>query len=145
MAKLLLGAKKGRLVFHQHRNHPRDVAGLTIGEAAARLRAAGFDVSTSLIRKLESEGLLEIPLRSDGNYRVFDEQLVEKLALILRLRHAGLALDDVKEIVALLDKPRTAMWHARMKELIAEIEPTIVQRMNHLRELKSFLRKSVDL
>ena len=64
-----------KLIFRRSRS-PRP-SGWTIGEAAERLQALGLQVSTSQIRKLEREGLLETPARTAGNYRVLDDASLE--------------------------------------------------------------------
>ena len=64
---------------------PRESASLGIGEVLARLRAEFPDVSTSKIRFLEAEGLIE-PARSRSGYRQFAAADVERLRYILTLQ-----------------------------------------------------------
>jgi DNA-binding transcriptional MerR regulator len=56
---------------------------LTIGEVINLLREEFPDVSVSKIRFLESQGLLA-PGRSEGGYRLFDDDDIERLRFILR-------------------------------------------------------------
>lgn len=56
---------------------------LTIGEVINGLRDEFPDVTVSKVRFLESQGLLA-PGRSDGGYRMFDEEDVDRLRFILR-------------------------------------------------------------
>jgi DNA-binding transcriptional MerR regulator len=58
---------------------------LRIGEVVRRLAEEFPDISISKIRFLEDEGLLT-PQRTQGGYRLFDEQDVERLVTILRLQ-----------------------------------------------------------
>jgi DNA-binding transcriptional MerR regulator len=58
---------------------------LTIGAVCARLREEFPDVSISKIRYLEDQGLLA-PRRTQGGYRLFSEEDVERLETILRLQ-----------------------------------------------------------
>src|SRR2546423_3361328 len=58
---------------------------LTIGTVCSRLKDAFPDVSISKIRYLEDQGLLN-PRRTQGGYRLFSEDDVERLETILRLK-----------------------------------------------------------
>src|SRR5262245_63818226 len=58
---------------------------LTIGEVCNRLQDEFPDVSISKIRYLEDQGLLN-PQRTQGGYRLFSEDDVERLETILRLQ-----------------------------------------------------------
>ncbi len=58
---------------------------LTIGTVCRRLKAEFPDVSISKIRYLEDQRLLN-PRRTQGGYRLFSEEDVERLETILRLQ-----------------------------------------------------------
>jgi DNA-binding transcriptional MerR regulator len=58
---------------------------LTIGTVCRRLKAEFTDISISKIRYLEDQGLLS-PRRTQGGYRLFTEDDVERLQTILRLQ-----------------------------------------------------------
>src|SRR6266404_3721560 len=58
---------------------------LTIGAVCRRLQEEFPDVSISKIRYLEDQGLLA-PQRTQGGYRLFSEEDVERLETILRLQ-----------------------------------------------------------
>jgi DNA-binding transcriptional MerR regulator len=58
---------------------------LTIGTVCSRLQDEYPDVSISKIRYLEDQGLLN-PRRTQGGYRLFSEDDVERLETILRLQ-----------------------------------------------------------
>ena len=65
----------------------RDDAGrrLTIGAVCAALRLEHPDISISKIRYLEDQGLLT-PKRTQGGYRLFSQEDVDRLRTILRLQ-----------------------------------------------------------
>ena len=63
----------------------RDESRLTIGAVCRSLRDEFPDVSISKIRYLEDQGLLN-PRRTQGGYRLFSEDDVERLETILRLQ-----------------------------------------------------------
>ena len=58
---------------------------LTIGAVCRRLKAEFPDISISKIRYLEDQGLLQ-PKRTQGGYRLFGEEDVERLQRILQLQ-----------------------------------------------------------
>src|SRR2546423_7204936 len=58
---------------------------LTIGTVCNRLKDEFPDVSISKIRYLEDQGLLN-PRRTQGGYRLFTEDDVQRLEMILRLQ-----------------------------------------------------------
>jgi DNA-binding transcriptional MerR regulator len=58
---------------------------LTIGAVTRRLKDEFADISISKIRYLEDQGLLA-PRRTQGGYRLFSEEDVERLETILRLQ-----------------------------------------------------------
>jgi DNA-binding transcriptional MerR regulator len=73
---------------------------LTIGTVCRRLKAEFSDISISKIRYLEDQGLLT-PKRTQGGYRLFGEDDVERLETILRLqRDEFLPLRVIREELA---------------------------------------------
>jgi DNA-binding transcriptional MerR regulator len=79
---------------------PRSRRLLTIGTVCSRLQDEFPDVSISKIRYLEDQGLLN-PRRTQGGYRLFSEEDVERLETILRLqRDEFLPLRVIKEELA---------------------------------------------
>ena len=73
---------------------------LTIGTVCRRLAAEFPDISISKIRYLEDQGLLT-PKRTQGGYRMFDEDDVDRLETILRLqRDEFLPLRVIREELA---------------------------------------------
>jgi len=73
---------------------------LTIGAVCDALKAEFPDVSISKIRYLEGEGLLT-PKRTEGGYRLFTDEDLERLRTILRLqRDEFLPLRVIREELA---------------------------------------------
>ncbi|HEY7206802.1 MAG TPA: MerR family transcriptional regulator [Gaiellaceae bacterium] len=73
---------------------------LTIGTVCHRLKGEFPDISISKIRYLEDQGLLA-PRRTQGGYRLFGEDDVERLETILRLqRDEFLPLRVIREELA---------------------------------------------
>lgn len=71
---------------------------MRIGELARR---AGCRPDT--VRYYEKEGLLPPPVRSDGNYRIYNASHLSRLAFIRNCRALEMNLDEVRALLALKD------------------------------------------
>jgi DNA-binding transcriptional MerR regulator len=95
---------------------------LRIGEVVRRLRDEFPDVSISKVRYLEDEGLL-MPRRTQGGYRLFSEDDLERLRTILRLqRDEFLPLRVIREE---LDAPSVAERKRRRPVALGSAEDEI--------------------
>jgi Cu(I)-responsive transcriptional regulator len=74
---------------------------MKIGDIAKR---TGLKVET--VRFYEGEGLIDAPLRSAGNYRLYDQSHLDRLSFIKRSRDLGFTLDQVRDLLRLADDPR---------------------------------------
>jgi MerR family copper efflux transcriptional regulator len=106
---------------------------MNIGEVAT---ATGLPAKT--IRYYESEGLIDRPARSAGNYRRYDDAHVQTLRFIQHARQLGFSLKEVGALVALWrDKHRASadvrrLAAAHLKEIDARIAE--LKRMRHTLE-----------
>ena len=73
---------------------------LKIGELAKR---TGCLVET--IRYYEREGLLPVPPRSEGNYRLYDDAHVERLQFIRHCRALDMTLGEIRSLLKFSDEP----------------------------------------
>jgi Cd(II)/Pb(II)-responsive transcriptional regulator len=73
---------------------------MRIGELARR---AGSQPET--VRYYERMGLLPQPERSQGNYRLYDEQCLERLQFIRNCRAMGIPLDEIRRLLYFRDRP----------------------------------------
>lgn len=101
-------------------------ATLKIGELSKR---TGCQVET--IRFYEQEGLLPPPARSQGNYRLYADEHVERLQFIRHCRSLDMALDDVRTLLQLRDAPNESC--ATVNTML---DQHIVQVSNRIAELK---------
>lgn len=106
---------------------------MKIGELA---RATGTQVET--IRFYEREGLLPAPARTDGNYRVYDQSLVERLAFIRHCRCLDMTLDEIRALLQYRDAPEQDC--AGVDHLLDEHLGHVVRRIEELRALERELR-----
>jgi Cd(II)/Pb(II)-responsive transcriptional regulator len=75
---------------------------MKIGELAKR---SGCSIQT--IRYYEKEGLISVPARTDGNFRLYDMAALEKLSFIKNCRTLDLTLSEIKHLIALQHSPNT--------------------------------------
>ena len=96
-----------------------DAGLITIGAVCSRLRDEFPDISISKIRYLEEQGLLS-PKRTQGGYRMFGEDDVDRLEMILRLqRDEFLPLRVIRQELAM---PSGKDWRRRRSRGLVGIE-----------------------
>lgn len=76
---------------------------MKIGELAKR---TGCEIET--IRYYEREGLLPVPPRSDGNYRLYGAQDEERVQFIRHCRSLGMSLAEVRTLQTFQAEPERA-------------------------------------
>ena len=105
---------------------------MKIGDLAKK---TGCKVVT--IRYYEKEGLLAEPERSDGNYRVYSEEDLERLEFIMHCRKHDMKLDEIKKLLAFRDKPqRDCTW---VTDLIDTHIGNVDEQIRSLEHLKYHL------
>jgi MerR family copper efflux transcriptional regulator len=73
-----------------------------IGEVAERL---GLSLRT--IRHYDEEGLVTPSARTEGGFRLYGEEDIERLALIKRMKPLGFSLDEMRDLLAARDRLAT--------------------------------------
>ena len=76
----------------------RTVGRLQIGEVAART-----ELSLRSLRHWEEIGLLHPSARSDGGFRLYSEDDVERVMVIRRMKPLGFSLEQMKSAMAALE------------------------------------------
>lgn len=71
---------------------------MTIGQLEI---ASNVDAQT--IRYYERQGLLAEPERTESNYRVYNNDAIERLAFIKRAKEIGFSLNDIKVLLGMAD------------------------------------------
>jgi len=85
---------------HTRGTHTRGSSNLLrIGELAKWL-----GVTTKTLRFYEKVGLLDHPIRSDSDYRFYNECHVNQAFIIVSLRRLGLTIDELKQLNVDKDK-----------------------------------------
>ena len=104
---------------------------LTIGAVCAALRLEHPDISISKIRYLEDQGLLT-PKRTQGGYRLFSQDDVDRLRTILRLQR-----DEFLPLRVIRDELERVTQGARERPSTRRRTPATVGRGPTLEELTS--------
>lgn len=110
---------------------------LKIGEVAS---TSGLSVKT--IRYYEDIGLLTpTVLRAESGYRLFEAQVLERLAFIKRAQSLGLTLTDVKEILQVHDQGMLPCGEVKqqLQAKIQELTQKIAALQHQRSQLESIL------
>ena len=96
---------------------------LSIGEVARR---AG--IAASALRYYESEGLLQRPARRSGR-RVYDESVLERLAVIDLAKRAGFRVAEIKRLLGGFARstPPGPRWRSLADSKLAELDARIAE------------------
>ncbi|MCI7569223.1 MAG: Cd(II)/Pb(II)-responsive transcriptional regulator [Desulfovibrio sp.] len=109
-----------------------------IGELS---RETGCPAAT--IRFYEKEGLLETPARSDGNYRLYGEDELERLRFIMHCRRHGMTLAEIRELLAFKDHPHQGCgWVGELVERHIAAVSEQIAALTALREQLEQLRQA---
>lgn len=103
---------------------------LQVGEVSRRL---GLNPQTLYF--YERIGLIPPPNRTQSGYRLFNEQDIERLSFITRVKALGFSLEEIKELLKLQDQCFLSCGEVynRLFHKIRQIEQNI-QQLQDLRE-----------
>lgn len=110
---------------------------MKIGELAQK---AGCQVET--VRYYEREGLLPAPARSEGNYRLYGAQHLERLVFIRNCRTLDMTLEEIQRLLALRDLPHESC--AGINSLVDEHIEHVEARISSLMALREQLTELRD-
>lgn len=110
---------------------------MKIGDIA---RLTGLKIET--VRFYETEGLIPLPARSGGNYRIYDRTHLDRLSFIKRSRDLGFTLDQVRDLLRLADDPRAPC--GEVDALTAQHVAEIDRKLADLQALRGELVRRLD-
>lgn len=108
---------------------------LRIGELAKRA-----DCQVQTIRFYETEGLLLEPARSEGNFRLYGNEHLDRLLFIRRCRARDMTLEEIRNLLTFRDRPELDC--GEVNELV---DTHIVQVRAKIRELKALEQQLIEL
>ncbi|MFV5213809.1 Cd(II)/Pb(II)-responsive transcriptional regulator [Azonexus caeni] len=107
---------------------------MKIGELA---RLAGSNVET--IRYYERKGLLPIPARSEGNYRIYGPMHQERLTFIRHCRGLDMTLDEIRTLLHFKESPEENC--GEVNRLLDDHIGHVVHRIGELQALEKQLQE----
>lgn len=108
----------------------------TIGQLA---RQTGTKAET--IRYYEKIGLLQAPLRSEGNYRHYGAADQRRLAFVRRARELGFSLEQIRELIAFGEQREHAC--SSVDEVVKAHIADIGRRIDDLQALQAELQRMI--
>jgi Cu(I)-responsive transcriptional regulator len=105
--------------------------------------ARATDTKVETIRFYEGEGLIPAPARSPANYRLYEQEHLDRLSFIRRSRDLGFTLDQVRTLLRLADD-RDAPC-AEVDALTATNIAEIDRKLSDLQALRNELVRRLDI
>ena len=90
---------------------------ITVGRLAKQ-----FGLSRTALLYYDSIGLLTPSGRGDNGYRMYSDADVDRLSAICLYRHAGLALEDIRDLMDGTQDDITGLLQKRLEDLGEEIQ-----------------------
>jgi MerR family transcriptional regulator, copper efflux regulator len=115
------------------------VSTYTIGETARR---SGF--SASALRFYEDIGLVDPTGRTQGGYRLYDDDSLNRLAFIARAKQLGCSLEEITDLVDIWDGQRCGPVQRRFHELISDKIRDAETQVDELSAFAAQLRASAE-
>ena len=111
---------------------------LKIGEVSKR-----SGVGVEALRFYEKSGLLDRPSRTYAGYRVYGEEVIERLAFIKRAQALGFSLEEVRRIIDDARKGESPCEEVReiVRRRMAELDERLREMHRYRRELRQTLEE----
>ena len=111
---------------------------LKIGDVSKR-----SGVGVEALRFYEKSGLLERPSRTYGGYRVYGEDVLERLAFIKQAQALGFSLDEIRRIIDDARRGESPCDEVReiVRRRMGELDERLRELQRHRRELKATLEE----
>lgn len=110
---------------------------LKIGEVS---QASGIGIEA--LRFYERSGLLGKPVRSQSNYRLYDEGVLERLAFIKKAQTLGFSLDEIKRIIS--DAQSGASPCDDVREIVRRRLDELDERMREMKRYRKELAETLE-
>ncbi len=109
---------------------------MTIGQLARR-----SGVTPRAIRYYERLGLIQPPLRSESNYRLFDSDSLERLRFISTCRALGFSIAEITDLLRIMENPDHTC--AQVQDLTKHHLDLIDAKLQNLMDMRVTLAKSL--
>ncbi len=98
-------------------------------------------LSVHAIRFYEREGLLKTPARSEGRFRIFDQESARELKFIGKAQELGFSLTEIRELLVLRRTRAQACSHVR--QLVSKALRRVGEKVEDLLKLQSELKAAM--
>lgn len=109
---------------------------LTIGQLA---RETG--VTPRAIRHYERLGLVETPVRTDANYRLFDSDSVSRVKFIAKCRSLGFSIPEISDFLQIMEDPDHTC--AQVADLTRQHLDIVDTKIKDLAEMRRTLARNL--
>lgn len=111
-------------------------ARLKIGEVSKQ-----SGVGIEALRFYERSGLLGRPVRTESGYRMYDEEVLERLSFIKQAQVLGFSLDEIKQII---NEKRAGQSPCHdVREIVRARLEELDERMREMRRYRNDLAKAL--
>jgi DNA-binding transcriptional MerR regulator len=110
---------------------------LKIGEVS---KLSGIGIET--LRFYEKSGLLDRPVRTGSGYRLYDAEVLDRLAFIKRAQVLGFSLDEIKRIIA--ERRAGQSPCAGVREIVRHRLEELDERMAQMRRYRKELAEALS-
>jgi DNA-binding transcriptional MerR regulator len=110
---------------------------LKIGDVSKR---SGIGIEA--LRFYEKSGLLDAPARTFSGYRVYGEDVLERLTFIKQAQTLGFSLDEIREIVA--DARRGESPCDEVREIVRHRMEELDERLRELHRYRKELKQTLE-
>lgn len=100
------------------------------------------EVATSTVRYYERAGLLKPSGRTDGNYRFYNNEALERLRFIRAAKSAGFTLEDISSLIRFREGS-TALC-TEVQNLIENRLTELRKRLKELRHVENHLKTALE-
>jgi MerR family transcriptional regulator, copper efflux regulator len=111
---------------------------LKIGEVSKR---SGIGVEA--LRFYEKSGLLDAPSRTHAGYRVYGEEVLDRLSFIRRAQALGFSLDEIRRIVD--DARRGESPCEEVREIVRRRMAELDERLRELHRYRKELKHTLEV
>jgi MerR family transcriptional regulator, mercuric resistance operon regulatory protein len=103
-------------------------------------KLTGCNIET--IRYYEKIGIMNTPDRTSGGHRVYDQENVKRLFLIIRCRNLGFSINEIRTLLSLVDGG--TMNCAEVKSLTEVHLNDVQEKISDLQKLETVLKTMVS-
>lgn len=103
-------------------------------------KATGLNIET--LRFYEKNGLIPVPMRTNGGYRIYTDEILNRLEFIKRAKNAGFTLNEIRHLLSIIDNK--IFDQQFISELLEKKVNDIDREISELNGMRIFLLKVKD-